>query len=311
MSVKLMSLVYDAHFYDIQFKRKKTKKTGEEVILDVKVLASTAKSVAVALADHANDEGEGAYPGLTKIEDKTELSRNAVISTLEALKNDGVIVYIGLSKYGTNNYTISKKKLAEMVVRPRQERRKLVKPLPSASEAAAPDSSINRHSQPSFEPPLALESADAQTAPLQVPENYPMDWQIAGNVEHLIVPDEGEIFTSDARSFASLIAMNNADLEPLAFQFMLSANKLPANKDIKFWRKAFRGYADNKTRPATAKDIREAVKMHIGRNLSIKNPLSIEWAVTEIITPTPKAETKNEPKAFDGIRKFLLNHAED
>lgn len=160
-----------------------------------------------------------------------------------------------------------------------------------------------------------LSNTDLNHAPdgakVEVPENYPMDWQIAGNVEHLIVPDEGEIFTSDARSFASLIAMNNADLEPLAFQFMLSANKLPADKDVKFWRKAFRGYADNKTRPATAKDIREAVKMHIGRNLSIKNPLSIEWAVTEIITPTPKAETKNEPKAFDGIRKFLLNHAEE
>jgi hypothetical protein len=142
-------------------------------------------------------------------------------------------------------------------------------------------------------------------AKVEVPENYGMDWQIAGNAQHIHIPDEIEIFKANAASFAYLIAANNADLEPLAYQFMISANKLPADKDIKLWRKAFRGYTGNNTRPVTPDDIRLAVEMHTGKKLPIKSPLSIEWALIEVITPTPQTTRANEPKAFDGIRKFL------
>ena len=137
MSVKLMAMTYEAHFWDITYQRVIKKKSGEAKEVQVKILAQTSKSVTLALADHANEEGEGAYPGLSTLESKTELSRNSVIATLKALKEEGVILYVGLSRYGTNNYTISKPKLAEMAARPRQERKKVVKPLPKASEVAS------------------------------------------------------------------------------------------------------------------------------------------------------------------------------
>jgi hypothetical protein len=69
--------------------------------------ASTAKLVLLSLADHANDEGEGAYPGLTKMERKTALSRQGILNTYDALKYNGIIFLVGESKLKTNNYTIN------------------------------------------------------------------------------------------------------------------------------------------------------------------------------------------------------------
>lgn len=95
MSVKLMSAIFETEFRDLKDEEGNTTK------------ASTAKLVLLALADHANDEGEGAYPGLTKMERKTALSRQTVINTYGALKHNGIIFLAGISKRNTNNYTIN------------------------------------------------------------------------------------------------------------------------------------------------------------------------------------------------------------
>lgn len=94
MSVKLMSAIFETEFRDLVDAEGNVTK------------ASTAKLVLLALADHANDEGEGAYPGLTKMEKKTALSRQGIINTYDALKYNGIIYLEGESKLGTNNYTI-------------------------------------------------------------------------------------------------------------------------------------------------------------------------------------------------------------
>ena len=62
MSVNLMSSIFKTEFRDLQDAEGNTTK------------ASTAKFVCIALADHANDDGEGAYPSLAKIAYKTSLS---------------------------------------------------------------------------------------------------------------------------------------------------------------------------------------------------------------------------------------------
>ncbi len=74
MSINLMSAIFRTEFRDLQDAEGNTTK------------ASTAKFVCIALADHANDEGEGAYPSINKLSYKTNLSRTAVINALDALK---------------------------------------------------------------------------------------------------------------------------------------------------------------------------------------------------------------------------------
>jgi len=69
--------------------------------------ASTAKIVLLAIADHANDEGESAYPGLTRLEKKTGLSRQGIVDTLKVLVFNGLLLVDDEpSKLNTNNYTV-------------------------------------------------------------------------------------------------------------------------------------------------------------------------------------------------------------
>jgi hypothetical protein len=155
MSVKLMSMVYSAHFQDITFLHKGKKKTGEVYEKIIKVMNFNLKSVCLALADHANDEGEGAYPAVETLASKTELSDVTVIACLRAMKQEGVISYTGRSKWDTCNYTIKKDKLAEMETWERQKRDKVkskaallsnIKPLYSAGKATLPKPSLNHPS---------------------------------------------------------------------------------------------------------------------------------------------------------------------
>ena len=158
MSVKVMSMVYAAHFHDITFIHKgKRKATGEEYQKAVRVINSNLKSVCVALADHANDEGEGSYPAVETLADKTELSEVTVIACLKAMRQESIISYTGRSKWHTCNYTINKTKVAEMATWERQKRAKpeskaalvsKVKPLQLKSKAALPKPSI--HPKPSL-----------------------------------------------------------------------------------------------------------------------------------------------------------------
>ena len=113
MSVRLMSLVYDAYFGTQEIP------TGNGLKLTVS--GSTLKAVCLALADHANDDGKGAYPSLARLMKKTEFSKPAVIHALTALKQLGVISYAGESEYGTSNYTIHGKRLQEMVLEEGEE----------------------------------------------------------------------------------------------------------------------------------------------------------------------------------------------
>ena len=96
--------------------------------------ASTAKLVLLALADHANDEGEGAYPGLTRMERKTALSRQTVINTYGALKHNGIIYLAGISKRNTNNYTINVRSFPK--ANDDSQPILLVKPVDSTSQTA-------------------------------------------------------------------------------------------------------------------------------------------------------------------------------
>lgn len=140
--------------------------------------------------------------------------------------------------------------------------------------------------------------------PPNIPASFGVDWQIGAGVDKVVIP-ENDTTHDKASSWAALIAMNNADLEPLALEFMVSANKLPTDSDIKYWRKVFRKFRNYSARPASADDVRRAVIKHIAAKLPIKSPASIEWALIEIVSPTPEAQEKTEPEQFDSIRRWV------
>jgi len=95
MSVNLMSAIFEAEFFDLKDEEGNVTK------------ASTAKLVLLSMADHANDEGEGAYPSIERLCRKTALSEQTIRNTFDALRHNGIIELAGRSKYGTNNHTIN------------------------------------------------------------------------------------------------------------------------------------------------------------------------------------------------------------
>lgn len=99
MSIGLMTAVFKTEFRDLSYT-----KDGEER----KAKASTCKLLLLAIADNANDEGQ-AYPGYSKLEIKTALSRQGIADTLEALRQNGIIqISESPSRLGTNDYYIQK-----------------------------------------------------------------------------------------------------------------------------------------------------------------------------------------------------------
>lgn len=94
-----MSLVFEADIPDLEYT-----KDGEAR----KAKASTVNGLLLAYADHANDEGEGSYPGYTRLERKTKLSRQGIADTIEACKQNGYLELTGKSKLDTNSYALNK-----------------------------------------------------------------------------------------------------------------------------------------------------------------------------------------------------------
>ena len=101
MSVTLMAKVFACKMPELKTENNKT------------VPDTTAKFVLLALADNANEEGEGAYPGVKSLCKKTNFSTSTVVNALSALRNNGFTTLEGKSKYDTNSYTINVQKLDE------------------------------------------------------------------------------------------------------------------------------------------------------------------------------------------------------
>jgi hypothetical protein len=116
MSVRIMSLVFE---YDMPNLR---------IDEDALIPDSTAKFVLLALADHASDDGEGAYPSVTRLCKKTSMSRGTVCNAIKALRHHGYILYEGESKLHTNNYTILTTVLVQPVELPKSTDRTLPSP---------------------------------------------------------------------------------------------------------------------------------------------------------------------------------------
>jgi hypothetical protein len=139
MSVRIMALVWSTQFPDF--------------VLDEKTIkASTVKFVTLALADHANDDGEGIYPSLSLIERKCELTRPTVVDAIKALRHYQILLYEGESKRGTNQYSLNLNhfgdgKLALLVKLLNQTSKaslpEVVKPVYQASKDALPEPSVN------------------------------------------------------------------------------------------------------------------------------------------------------------------------
>lgn len=100
MSVTMMSLVFGCNMPELKTDDGRT------------VPDTTAKFVLLALADNANEEGEGSYASVDTLCHKTNYSTSTVCNALNALRFNGFTILVGKSKWDTNNYTILAARIA-------------------------------------------------------------------------------------------------------------------------------------------------------------------------------------------------------
>lgn len=269
MSVRLMAEIFETEFRDLQDAEGNTTK------------ASTAKFVCIALADHANDEGEGAYPSLAKLAHKTSLSRTCVINTMDALKYNGIASVAGTSKWDTVNYTINRGCFSQIEG---SKSRLLVNPVdsPQSTQLTPPVNPVDPiHPLTVLKPSLALPPANLY--------EMPIDWQMAANAETIVIPDQ---FTAKVKDAANLLDMGCKGGGALAEAFMIARRLLIPDSKIKGNRKAARDMLEMGVRP---EHVAQAVESLSQSGMTITDLFSISKTAIDLAN---KAAAAPKSKSF-------------
>ena len=125
MSIKIMSAIFETEFRDLPMPEPDSNGKQRHA------KASSMKIVLLALADHANDDGE-CWPGYSRLELKTGLSRQGIADVLSAITHNGLaFIADEPSKKRTNYYTINLNSFPQL--RDKEDKRLLVKPLDESS----------------------------------------------------------------------------------------------------------------------------------------------------------------------------------
>lgn len=273
MSVNLMSAIFETEFFDL---------TDEEGNV---TKAATAKLVLLAMADHANDEGEGSYPSVERLCRKTALSPQTIRNTFDALRHNGIIFLEGISKHGTNNHTINTKSFPK--AKGKEVTVLTLYPLdPSNGSLLTP---LMGNQTPL---PVRPESSLTINEPSNgVPPNYSVEWQVAGGNQTVVIPDEMDAKMKDAANLISTGLGSSAELGySIAMAFMQTRKILFTESQIKGQRKAIKALIEAKVYP---KHVRDAVEKLVNDGMTVTDLYSVTKTAISLANPTPESTGYN------------------
>lgn len=268
MSIKLMSAIFETEFRDLTDAEGNVTK------------ASTAKFVTLALADHANDEGEGAYPSLDLLARKTCLTRQCVINTLDALKYNGIAILVGESKRGTNNYTVNKNSFPKM--EEGSKSRLLVIPVDQyqSTEITTLVNPVDpNHPLTVLEPSIGID--------------MPLDWKLSHGQAITAEDLDGERekqMVDAANLLATTFGQYARRAFDIALEFMKARNVVIPEKKIKGQRAAVREMLEANI---TAQHIRAAVEKLIADGMTVVDLFSVQNTAFAIANPAPEQKATN------------------
>lgn len=142
MSAIITGRVFWTDFSELSYKNKNGKK--------IVVKETTAKIVMLAIADSADDFGENSYQSFETIAKKTSIQRRSVMRVVRALVAHHYLKIAGISKYGTNTFSIENTKLGDA---PRR-RARIGRPKNGDSESKIGDSESETGDSESPDPSL-------------------------------------------------------------------------------------------------------------------------------------------------------------
>lgn len=281
MSAIITGRVFWTPFKDLSY----TDKKGEKF----SIKETTAKIVMLAIADSADDYGENSWQSFETIAQKASIQRRSAIRAVRALVAHGYLTVAGISRYGTNNFTVNKDLLGNVPPR----RAKAGRPKTSDPEAFTSDSGAKTSDPeaktgdspspyPSLNPPITTHNPGAHAPSL---EEMPLDWQIAAGQETVTLPDETDSRMKDA---ANLIAMGMGVISTpayeLALAFMKARSIVIAPSRLKGQRKAIREMIEAKVRP---EHVTQAVEQLLSKGMTVTDLYSVSKTATDLANPAP------------------------
>lgn len=285
MSVRMMSLVFGADIPDLEYQ-----KDGEKR----KAKASTVNVLLLSYADHANDEGEGGYPGYTTLERKTKLSRQGIADTLEACKQNGYLTFEKVSKLGTFSYCINKD-LLESLNTPIHEKTTESSHLTPTSQATGLEGvkSLDSNHPLTIPKPFTRAQNPLPARPLDL-----LDGILKSQADFEQAKKSGKTanILGDAGSFPPDVADR-----ALAFALLYFEKEIRSGAEVELpksakslWTKKIR---EEWGRKVTPDEIRAAYKHAMSEGMSIKSPGSITYAFKAV----KDLKEKNEPRVRTGV----------
>ena len=127
MSAIISGRVYWTEFQDLSYTDRNKKQ--------VNIKETTAKIVMLAIADSADDFGENSWQSFETIATKSSIERRSAIRVVRALVNAEFLKIAGITKYGTNNFSVNIAKLGN----PPTKRARIGRPKIGDSEAKTSD----------------------------------------------------------------------------------------------------------------------------------------------------------------------------
>jgi hypothetical protein len=201
----------------------------------VKIKETTAKIVMLAIADSADDYGENSWQSFETIASKASIERRSAIRVVRALIEHKYLTIAGITKYGTNNFSINK----DILGNPPAKRAKVGRPKggdpdakigDSGAEIGDPETLIGdsgaeigdlQSPDPSLNPPLTQTDNHPLIPPADFFQNTSVDWKLA----------HGQEVTQE-----ELDAVKTADQAPKMFEKAFGFGTLPW-KSSRVWEK--------------------------------------------------------------------------
>lgn len=288
MSVNLMSAIFETEFFDLKDENGNVTK------------ASTAKLILLAMADHANDEGEGAYPSIERLCRKTALSPQTIRNTFDALRYNGIILLTGLSKHGTNNHTINTNSFPKAIGK--EVTVLTLYPLEGSNQSLLPLQPVTSDPLPVRPESLLTTRETPIGADAPKTDNFPLEWKVAHGEKPTTIT-EREQFLIDAKDRANLIDFQCLGAGPLAYAFMVARNLLLSGNEqaVQGHRKAAREMMNSKVKPehvtAATKQLLESTDRR-GKKITVADLFSVSKTAIGLANPAPTEVPVQKVRAF-------------
>lgn len=163
--------------------------------------------VLLVLADHANDDGTGAWPSVKTIANEAKQSERNVQYALRALEGEGRIRKAGKSPYGTTIYDVLTKGGANLA--PRDVGGATVAPKPSEPSTTT---GLSSSEQTTEETTDGLNGSGANVAPLVAPQGAGPANRVWAQVLELCRPEVSEFVANTWLDPISGLAVGDEEL---------------------------------------------------------------------------------------------------